>query len=383
MKKIIAAISLFSCLSAQAAWNINDVSILFDLPKSSEELSYLIPADSIISASIYDSVKPMVIGDVDMPKDEYKAIRVVGARLDPCFNYIPTGNKCYAQIRLVWQPIGRNKAGEYVAMDAGFHTFHELSTIEFKTLLARVDTLKTRMEKAGVKTQGIPLDIHPALKNPKTRLAFNTEMKSIIQSNATKKNLSRVTFMRLFTPAIWWVFGGLEIKNGEAIDMKIARLGENEKVINFFNDDFNEVAGMRGAIVPELVNDSKADDLTELLKNYSYTFSSPEGKAYVKKSFETLDKVDNPSHFNSENMDCVHCHMSTPTRAWLMKKDPALVKANSKTRFKFSGANLANTSGHLMNTKSLRLFGHFGTKTAIGQRVINESAEVVRILNSK
>lgn len=384
MKKLLGLSTLFYCLQASAAWNVNDVSILFDLPKNNEELSYMIGADSkLFSTSVHDLMKPLVTGAEDMPKEEYKALRVVGARIDPCFKYVPTANKCFAQMRLVWQPIGRTKLGDYVAMDAGVHTFYELNSTEFKSLLARMSALKNKMEKSGVSTTNAPLNIHPALKNSKTRMAFMTEMKSIVTEFGSKKNLSRATFMKLFTEKIWWAFGGFEFKNGETIRMKIARMDEKEEVINFFNDDFNAPMGMRGAVVPELKNPTKADDLSELLKGYTYTFSTPEGKAYVKKSFETLDKVENPNHFNSENMDCVHCHMASSARAWLEYKDRAVYQANYKTPYRFNAPNTTNTSANIKNPKSLRIFGYLGATTAIGQRVINESVEVTRILNSK
>lgn len=368
-------------------WSVNDVSILFDLPTESETLSFLIGAgkgpdqnSELIPSSVHDQIKPLILGAIDQPKNEYEALRVVAARLDPCFKYA-TSEKCFPQLRLVWQPVGKSSQGGLTSFDAGLHSFYELSPVQWTSLLQKMNALKIKMEKTGVKTGNVPLNIHPALKNPATRSAFMSEMKSIIFEFCGKKNLSRVTFMRLFTPDIWWVFGGFERKNNEWSKMKLPRMEEKESVQNFFNDDFNAPMGIKGSITPALDNPSEADDLTKLLKDYSYTFSTPEGQTYAKKSLVTLDRIENPSHFTPETMDCIHCHMAQATRAWFYNKEKSFYIKNQQTPFKYSGSNLKNTSLNGNNPKSLRIFGYFGKTTAIGQRVINESAEVAKVLN--
>lgn len=389
MRTWLTLTALFLSLqaSAQNNWNVNDVSILFDLPQGNEDVSFLLGAGKtetqkaeLLPVPIHDRFKPLLLGAIDQPKNEYQALRVVAARIDPCFKY-GTSSKCFPQLRLVWQPVDKSSAGGYTSFDAGVHSFYELNPIEWKTLLTKMLALKQKMEKAGVSTNNVPLNIHPALKNPATRQLFMTEMKDIILEFCGKRNLSRVTFMRLFTPDIWWVFGGIEIKKNEIVRMNLPRMHEKEPIQNFFNDDFNAPMGMRGAITPALDNPSEADDLTELLKDYSMTFSSPDGLAYAKKSLSTLDRVENPQHFSPETMDCIHCHVAQGTRAWFSNKHKDFYQKNQVSPFKYQGKNLTNTSGSINNPKSMRILGFLGKKTAIGQRVINESAEVAKVLN--
>ncbi len=378
MLQTIFAILLSVTSVHAASWNLNDVSVLFDLPKGSEDLNFMIGPQNLLPVTVFDQIKPLMLGVVDAPKDEYQALRVIGLRLDPCFKYVGS-TKCFPQLRIVWQPVQKTKQNDFTTFDAGIHSFHELSSTEWKSLLIRIQNLKLKLTKLGLKHEAL-LGIHPALKNPSSRAIFMNEMKAITSEFAGKRNLSRVTFMKLFTPEIWWVFGGLEIKDGQFIKMELPRHDTRFTESNFFNDDFNNPMGMKGSITPELTNPSQEDDLTQLLKNYTYTFNTPAGLAYVKKSLETLDRVENPKLFTPETIDCVHCHVAQPTRAWFENKDRAYYRANQQTAFKYQGSVLTNTSANLKNPKSMRIFGYFGKTTAIGQRVINESAEVVKSL---
>lgn len=381
MKKLFVLISLVVPVNsiADSRFEVNDVSILYDLPKDHEALDLLIGAKKLIPKKHFDEIKPLIMGHPGSPKDEYASLRVIGVRIDPCFTYT-NSPKCFPQLRLVWQPVGKVQ-GKYTTFDAGLHTFHGLNPADWKSVLRRIKALKLKMESLGVSTKNTPLGIHPALKNPETKTVFELELAGIIQDYATAKTLSRITFMKLFTRDIWWVFGGFDIKNGRMVKMTLPRHSEKEDAQNFFNTDFNAPVGMKGAFTPELVNTTKKNDLSELLKDFSYTFSTPEGRVYVKESLGILDRIENPKFFTPETIDCAHCHVAAGARAYLNDRDTKFYQANQKTAFRYSGSGTQNTSESLANSKTMRMFGYFGSKTSLAQRVINESAEVARLLN--
>ena len=382
MKTFIALSTLFCAVTAQASqqWEVNDVSVLFSLQSKLLGAQAKGKKGVLLPSAFFDSIKPLLPASPDAPKDEYAALKVVAARFDPCFTYA-TSAKCFPQVRLIWQPVEQKNNGSST-FDAGLHTFYQLTPQEWSAVTAKLLALKLKFEKLGVSTLGVPLGVHPALQNPATREAFSKELSLILLEFCGSKSLNRITFMKLFTPSIWWVFGGFEIKKGAMTKMKIPRhSNEVEEVQNFFNDDYNEPLGMKGSFTPELVNPSKKDELTELLKNYSYNFSTADGRKSVKESLATLDRIENPTIFTPETLDCAHCHVATATRAWLGARDSSFYQANQKTSYRYQGQNLQNTSGSLKNPKSIRMFGYQGTKTAIAQRVVNESFEVTKRLN--
>lgn len=380
---------LISTHSLAQSWELNDVSYLFPLPKISADKSLLLrPTDKgqqdiLLPKNLMAKIEKLVI-DYDAPKDEYAQLAVVGMRIDNCFKFLPPSTqykeKCHPQIRLIWQPLDKEGQSEVRAFDASIHTFYDLTEIEFKNLAFDLKTLKIKTAQNGVSTAKLPLQVHPALTNPKTKSAFGSELKKIVLKYAGEKKLVRMTFMRLFTPEIWWVFGGLDKKrDGTWNPIVIPRQPQKEVRQEFFNDAFNEKIGMKGTIIPHL--DPMPESINEVAKGYGIYPDTSEGKAMLKEALTTINKVDNPRLHSPATMDCVHCHITGPVEQWINKSFPKIKSDESRYVQDFVNRHnlINNTIGD--HNKSLRSFGHLGKVPSINQRVINESAFVADELN--
>src|SRR5690606_20350382 len=124
----------------------NDVSILFPLPAPDRIDGLLSATDEGAHGQILPwstfTLAPDLIAKADAA-DTYAALRVVSARVDPCFPSLvgaPSAS-CRFQVRLVLQPLFE-QAGELAAADAALHLFYDSSASELVELLADLLTLR-------------------------------------------------------------------------------------------------------------------------------------------------------------------------------------------------------------------------------------------------
>lgn len=386
MKKLFLA-ALFSSTSLFAQnWDMNDVSYLFSLPKKGESDFLLMPSSKGPRGDLFPKrldihFKELIIS-YDAPEDSFRELRVVGMRIDPCFIYTTAQNeKCQPQIRLVWQPL-KEMEDLYSTYDAAAHSFYDLSEAEFKNLSKELQNLKSKYK---VITRGLPLSIHPAMTNEKTRVAFANDLKTIILKYAGEKNLKRFTFMQFLTKDIWWRFGGFDIlADGTTKSLTIPRLkNADEPLQDFFNEDPLNDIGMRGTIMPFMrdFNDNLSDYVT------AYGISNTEnGKRKLADAFKIINRIENPRIHNTATMDCVHCHIASPSRFWLETKFSHLMPEIVKNvdhyvqDFLFI-KNLQNPNFNKKKNKSIRSFGYFDEKPSVNQRTINETSVVVEDMN--
>jgi hypothetical protein len=264
LKKIAFIATLVVIQNSYAQnWQINDVSYLFPLKSETDSLLKISSSGTqgeLLPQTVLKNIDRLVMS-YDAPKDEATSLRVMGVRIDPCFKYVATSSKCSPQLRLVWQPTDKLQTKEAKTYDAALHAFYDLSEEEFKSLASLLKNLKDKNAKNGLTTAKLPLGIHPAFNHPKTTSYFIQDLKNIILRFAGEKKLTRITFMRLLTPMIWWEFGGLDKnKNGEWVRFNIPRHPSDEIKQDFFNDDFNIPVAMKGTIIPHRDHMGYPDD---------------------------------------------------------------------------------------------------------------------------
>jgi hypothetical protein len=392
MKKLMLFISLFGVVSQvhSAVWELNDVSILFGLPHSKDGKDFLLAAHSqgnfgpLFPRAHAKAIEDLVFGsDRPEPEDIHQSIRVVGMRIDPCFKFSAAASeKCTPQMRLVWQPTKGLATDHVQTLDAAVHTFYKLSASEFKKLTHNLQALKYKYAQQKIKTNGLPLNVHPAFLNPKTRASFNQDLKNIILSTAGENNFVRFTFMKLMTPEIWWSFGGMDKqKDGTWKSIVIPRLAATDIKQDFFNDSYNDQVGMRGTLIPNVT--PKENNLAEIATGWGL-HEDKDGEKLIKKSFTSINKIENPKLNSPATMDCVHCHIAEPIKTWVDKNHSKMARPNQTNESRFSGSwgqNLSNPTNQKKNNKSLRSFGYKNATPSINQRAINESASVAQTLN--
>jgi hypothetical protein len=390
MKKIFAATVfalIYSSIAFSKSWDLNDVSILMDLPRSGEGDQFLLkPRSSGMKGELLpdehsETLRFIVVDVYDNPEHDYEALRVVGMRIDPCFIFTDEKvEKCDPVLRLIWQPLNFKKVTTY---DAAVHTFYSLTKDEFKILATKLKALKMRNESLGIYTDSKPLFIHPALKQSGRRLSFNNEIKKIILNFAGNTNLNRITIMKMMTKDLWWQFSGLD-KNpdGKWANMAIPRLNVGSFIQDFFNDDFFEKIGMKGTILPfTKFND---DDLSRIVRGPDISEYDRED---LKKAMVTINRIENPRIHSPSTLDCVHCHITEATRIWADKVASPMVKEYATAENLYVKGiiskkhNLTNITRSRVQNKSIRAFGYFGNLPSINQRTINESSQVAEDMN--
>jgi hypothetical protein len=384
LKSILTLMLLSFSLLSFAKWELNDVSYLFPLPGPKDGKDFLLGTSKLLPSKLLYSIDQLVMGS-HSPQDPVALLKVIGMRIDPCFNFQPLPKKgpCSPQIRLIWQPIYQPGTSEVSTYDAALHSFHELGQQEFTQLLKQLQDLKMKNAQAGVHTIFRPLNIHPAWLNTSTRQSFNTEIKRLILATASTQNLVRLTFMKRLTPEIWWAFGGMDKKaDGSFKPMTIARLGSATQQ-DFFNDDFHEAVGMKGTLLPNAT--TSKDNLQDLVAGWGISHEA-KSLSMVKSGLTALNRIENPRIHNPASMDCVSCHITDAARLWLKKKHPQIYQTAQNTEdsytqdFLFSH-QLKNVTISHQHNKSIRAFGYFDHSPSINQRVINESAAVADELN--
>ncbi|UOE99940.1 hypothetical protein [Bdellovibrio reynosensis] len=376
MKKLILFLSTLLLVQAgEARWNLNDVSYLFPLPKHLNDTELLNLKSTgvggpLIPRDFMFTIPPLTpVMTEDQVAD---AMRVVGARIDPCFP-LPTPQSCQFQIRLVWQPLQPGPRNIVQTEDAALHSFYVLTEGEFKNVLKDIEAWKTKFK---VKTDGLPLQIHPVWALDGTASPAMAAFQKIILKYAGLKNLSRVTVMVVRGAGDMWAFAGFEVVNQKLKVAKIPRVDRGSQAfINFAvpADHF-----LRGNISPAPTGE---DSFVKTILDSNRAIK--ETTTVLEKELRAMYRIENPHTFNPENMDCVSCHVAQIARVWLENNRPDLRHTSvfDSNAYQNPRHDLSNVSPRISHTQIIRAFGYFGPDEAISQRVINESAAVADALN--
>lgn len=347
---------------------LNDVSYLFPLPPA-DDLDALLRTTSagergeLLSLARYASIPKLHV--FQTPEETYAKLRVVAARIDPCFG---DETPCRPQLRLSMQPIGVDTFdGEVKADDAALHLLYKLTAAEFNALLGELDTLKLGRDTKG------PLAVHPIIKAEGLRGAYAEAIKTLILRYAGDNNLERATFMQLQNFNLnEWVFGGFEVHGDMERMMIVDAAADQQRFINVFLTDETDFVA---SVEPNLMG---GDDIRLLFNSNNARAAQVEE---VDAAISAALRIENPDVHNADSTSCVACHLATPARLWAAHK---LGRGTSAHPDRFaSGEDLTLTSETQTIPASLRAFGYLHKKTAISQRTVNETAAIVARLNSR
>ncbi len=349
-----------------------DVSVLFPLPEPGQQTS-MIGADAVGARGVLlprARYAELPLIDVALNNDQsYGLLRVVSARLDPCFPGL--GEPCEAQIRLVLQPILPSPVGDgLVANDAAVHLFYSLSRDELEAALRLVVELRVR---AGFGASDAPLGVHPALEREGVDGPFARGLRAALLTYAGEENLVRVTFMALEGFSDQWRFGGYDVVGGSLVPMQIPGIGSTEQ--EFLNED-RTGAGFSGVKVAP--PSSSADEFSLLLDPIAAAGATAEARA---AAFGAALRVESPDRHSPASVDCVTCHVAAPARAFAERTFGLSAVGSPDQWVAADGA--APEGATELPTNGLRAFGILGRAPAVSQRVANETAAVVALVNAE
>ncbi|MGO9445785.1 MAG: hypothetical protein ACLPXB_13550 [Thiobacillaceae bacterium] len=363
---------------------MNDVTIIFPLPLSDKEPGQLIaPQEKGLGGSwlpLDYYVKLPAIDQGEAPSITYQNLRVVTARLDPCFKVKDDNGRdtCLPQVRLVWQPVvpavygSTGKLGVLEARDAAIHTFYTLAPKQFQRLLASYTAL---VKDAGMDLSTEPLQINPILIKQGLNGRFARELRELLSKYVGRTTLWRVTAMQALVGDDEWVFTGFNVRSGTAQTLAIPRIGtgfQRIEVAQFNHSSFaNAVVSPLSAVV-------EANYLPDVLR----------AKSINQKSMSAADlaiavvEIENPAKNSPETVDCVSCHVAQPEGSILSGTISGILSRPEVQTHAFQSVlPLHNTGLRQADTHVLRAAGYIERDLAPSRRLINETANVVRELN--
>lgn len=344
---------------------MTDLSILFPLPSSPAGLDGLLsPKDvavygELLPYSLFSKLPQLSFFESN-PVKAYDSLRVVGARLDPCFPKFDAGVPCRAQVRLVLQPF--DTAGGFGAIDAAIHLFFELPEDEFTTLLGATTSAQTAADATG------PLRVHPTMEKEGLDGPAATLIKGAILSRAGEGRLSRVTFMQLGGQGNVWIFGGLEIKDGVATELGIAGSFVTEQTLE--NDALPDPLDFHGDAFPII----PPDDLGALYESDTAKSMTP---AELFPLYESALRAQNPNLHTADSVACATCHAANAAERWV-DRNTDLESMPSTARFTSATQDLTPPSDLFdERSQTVRAFGYQDSTPAVSQRTIFETALLV------
>ena len=378
---------------------MNDVSILFPLGTASDysaghlradspgSRGLLFPASIFQKISIAGSVPPAGIGGT--PSAPYANLRVVALRLDPCFAELlpsPAATTCRNQLRLVFQELEASTNGVR-AFDSGLHALYSVTRDE---LLAMANEIVRLREAAGGQGGKGPLGPHALMVSQGLNGSFSTAVQKLILQYAGEQNLVRATAMTSANAGFQWEFFGFNVTGAPptATPIAIATLaptGAADATREIFFRGFATTADPVGVFTPKPTG---PDDFTVLADAQTALALSAADKA---KLANALARVDNPTVFTADTLDCARCHTATPLGQNVARDRLHLSETADADAFKPDGrwvtldemkttenSFTANGDGTLVNVHA---FSYASRLPAINQRTVNETAAVVKFLN--
>lgn len=332
----------------------NDVSILFPLPESGA-------VDALFGAELLPGA---VLSH--LPEVPTERLRVVSARIDPCFPSLVTAPSpdCRFQLRLVMQPLSDDGAGVR-AESAAVHLFYDLPPGDF------VELVRALVAARDEPWQG-PLRAHPTLVEQGLDGPYAKAVRAALLAGIGEERLTRVTFS--LTTAGSTSFGGVDLVLGKAQPLSIAGSSASEQ--SFTSAPSDDPLGFSAAIVaPKLAG--ALDDLSPL---YDSASAAKLGEEALWPLYEKALRLENPELRSAANVDCVSCHTAGRARLWLERETDFASRSSAlrfTSGFELGGAPSPAAAG------SLRAFGWAGTEPVVSARAANESAAVASYLNQR
>ena len=374
----------FSTVLSTLVWSPNDVSILLPLPPAKEISSLLKPADQGVQGELFPRATFDLFGDlvrfVDREQIYNQDLKVVSIRLDPCFTEGLPPLKCRKQIRLVWQPV-QSAGVASTTLDAAVHTFYEFDDASWDALLN--DWRLLRRSSSGITAAGLEaLDIHPTLKSEGFQGPFWSALRGTIMKHCGEKNLVRASVMILNGP-LMWIFMGFDLDaSGNGTPIQIAKLSPGRRAQSFVMDfdSLSNLEEFQARIAPAPPTEKDWVSFALDSKGFKLDRTDTEVKNIIDLAFQ----FENPDRANPGTLDCVSCHMAQTARLWGEKNNRSWNWPDDFSTSRFASTrNLENKSVNPLQVNRLRGFGYFEDEPLISQRIINETATVIDLLEKE
>ncbi|MEM9092386.1 MAG: hypothetical protein AAGC93_27100 [Cyanobacteria bacterium P01_F01_bin.53] len=403
-------------------FDVNDISFLWPVPKSTREMDALLTADErtadgssqIWPKEVFDTVietaktvkvtnsnggeNKINFNDSSLSEvfDQQKTWKVAGMRIDPSapgsstkliqtFGSIP-------QLRLILQPVTVNEVGNVIVHDYTVHLVYNFTKgrsqpavpdqEKFREIVTDLKTLKANLAARGISTSGKTLGVHPGFSSRSPD--FNNELKAFIKKHVSAENLLATAFMGIEPPEPWIFFAMRKQANGffAQTDAPTLKKGEKAQMLSFL--DTRNVSP-----VPETTNLSAKEGVSTAMLFDGDISSKLASKVFPAKDrprFQDIpDIIANPERSHFFNTDCVSCHSESARRQDLgIRTSDALFKYQLPAGV--SGVDKSLLPVDLWNVRNFGWFPPFPRSRGdavetVTMRTANETAEAVEFIN--
>jgi hypothetical protein len=355
-----------------------DVTMIWPLPTTDAEREHMLAATTVgahgelLPAALY---KLPVLDERDYavkdPAVDRARLRVVAARLDPCFASFaaPTEPSCINQVRLVLQVLrpGGGTAGGAAsntvmgANDGAVHVFYQLSRDELLGLTRSLAALRDRHGTTDAPTLGV----HPLLAREGLASAYARELQALLLTQLGAKRLTRITFFaRTRAREPLWPFGIFEVIDGKPVAQKIVNLGSERQTL--------EGAGPRFVMQPAVTG---ADSPGALLSLFG---AARTATAAERAAFAAVLRIQNPAKHTPDTVACAECHAAQRVQAHAQR----MLGLRAED---FADDHYASTVAAPPLDTSAENFhatGYLATHLAVSTRAANETAAVLAAMRS-
>jgi hypothetical protein len=169
--------------------------------------------------------------------------------------------------------------------------------------------------------------------------------------------------------ALIWVFRGQQLSGGNFVPIRIADIMDTGQQVALSGGTSYDVTPLVDA--PVGFSLAIADTL--------FRAAAPTAQ---RQALEGLAAVDNPLLHTSDTTHCVTCHVST-TVLGVRAADAGVALESLSSRFVAPEFDLTPLGSASLRFRTLRALGYLGTAPLVSQRVVNESANVVRELERR
>jgi hypothetical protein len=327
-----------------------DVSILYPIDTTTDR-------DALLSPQLIGDHGPLLgahppeRGAADM----YDDLRLVALRLDPCS--ARTG--CASEVRVVWQPVVH--VAETDVVDGAVHAAYAVPPDELQTMLKQILTLKQTYGK-GV-TYDVALGPQPLLVATGVDGPFARELREVIRAHVGADRVVRETFMTHENlEGDTWAFQRFDRQGDALTPTNIVGMSQSNTIVEGSSATLKDGGALYGG--PEAVPSVPA--LLALVNGGRPAMATQP----IHDAFTASLQVQDPRLHNSEDTDCVSCHLAEGAhRIGVTQYGLTDVDAFSSARsLEHVRTNPALTNFHA--------FGYLGTDVSIMQRTANESAIV-------
>jgi hypothetical protein len=349
----------------------NDVSWLFPAPRTAQDVAGLISIADVSApgqpGSVWqDAIFQKFLGIADSPAAQVAgtatriglpaearsiaAWKIAAIRFDAgapgLSQSIQTQFGQAPQIRIILQPVILNANGTVQILDIAAHLIFSVAQLPpaapaqpgcfplfqanvpaLKSIVADLATIRGKLAQgqlggANILTTGVPLGVHPGLKNVATAGPLRDEMKAFLQRHIAAADLGAMAIMALpaNAPAPWIFLSMLDVPqvgfvpvHGPALDGQqfaemLNKVGTLPRVLPApHNNNLAPITCQHAALpTPLPVAGRNGAATADLL-----TTSSPASAAATQP---VVDLIADPGKSHFFNTDCVSCHTETRLR---------------------------------------------------------------------